>query len=325
MASESTEDESVRVSLPAEVAAWLDDRAADLDVDRERLLLQLVSAYRATAELDGEVDADDLEVVLGAEASLDDRVAEVVDAQAREMVTEELKDAVAREVRSTLDAELDDAVEERVEGVVADRIADAVDAALADRLEATPGEVRTELGERLDALERDVDEKVQDVRERVIQVKREADAKAAADHSHEDLARLDGVVTRLAEVESAVGSLEHDLADEAEDRADAVAEVEERLDEMQDRLQTVAWVVSDLRETMESQGGIEAVDRIKRSAAELDVDRAQCESCGEGVALGLLTEPNCPHCDATVTDIEAASGFFGKPQLLVAAQLESGE
>jgi len=83
-------------------------------------------------------------------------------------------------------------------------------------------------------------------------------------------------------------------------------------------------VVSDLREAHESQGGMEAVDRIKRAAAKNDIDRANCENCNSGVAVALLTEPECPHCEATVTNVEAASGFFGKPRLLTASQLESG-
>ena len=52
--------------------------------------------------------------------------------------------------------------------------------------------------ERLDALDADVaalsdavDEKIEDVRERVIQVKREADGKAPADHDHPELAEVE--------------------------------------------------------------------------------------------------------------------------------------
>jgi predicted Zn-ribbon and HTH transcriptional regulator len=353
MASESTEDESVRISLPTELGAWLDERATDLDVDRETLLRQLLASYRTTVELDGPVDADDLPVVFGDEAAIEDQVSAAVDAA--------LEATLEREVRTELEAVLEDEVEaavqevveaavqekveaslqEEVETAVADevraaledevgdliqsRVADAVEAALADRFETTPAAVLDELEPRIDSLEQDVDGKIQDVRERVIQVKREADSRAPADHSHDDLERIDGIVTRLAEVESAVGRLEEDLEEETEDREEAVAAVAEQLDDVQDRLQTVAWVVTDLREAQENKGAIEAVDRIKRAAAELDVERAKCENCGSGVNIGLLTEPNCPHCDATVTNVEDASGFFGKPRLLAASQLESGE
>src|SRR6056297_199348 len=41
----------------------------------------------------------------------------------------------------------------------------------------------------LASVEREFDEKIQDVRERVVQVKREADEKAPADHDHPEVAR----------------------------------------------------------------------------------------------------------------------------------------
>jgi predicted Zn-ribbon and HTH transcriptional regulator len=309
MASESTDEESVRITLPTELGAWLDDRAEDLDVDRETLLRQLLASYRTTAELDGTADAEGPPMIIGDEAVIDDQVEAALE--------EHVEAAVAAEVQAALEDEVGD--------LIRSRVADAVEAALADRFETTPAAVSDELGARIESLETDVDGKIQDVRERVIQVKREADSKAPADHSHDELERIDGIVTRLAEVESAVSRVEADLDDETEDREEAVGAVEEQLEDVQDRLQTVAWVVSDLREAQERKGGIEAVDRIKRAAAELDVERAKCENCGSGVTLSLLTEPNCPHCDATVTNVEDASGFFGKPQLLVASQLESGE
>ena len=76
---------------------------------------------------------------------------------------------------------------------------------------------------------------------------------------------------------------------------------------------------------MEADGGLDAVERVKRAAAKADVDRARCENCDNGVDIALLTDPHCPHCEATVADVEGASGFFSKPKLLVASQLESGE
>jgi len=106
---------------------------------------------------------------------------------------------------------------------------------------------------------------------------------------------------------------------------ESIADAEQRLAELQDRLKTVAWVVSDLREAQESSGGLQAVERIKRAAAKNNIERANCENCGDGVTLSLLTDPECPHCSATVTNVEASSGWFGKPKLLTAAQLESGE
>lgn len=265
MSSESTEEESLTVHLPAELDDWLDEQAADSDVDRETLLIQLLTSYRKTAEL-----AD------GSDGSA--------------------------------------------------RISDAgtIESAIAERLPEASEAMRDQLERRLDAVEADFEEKLDDVRERVIQVKQSADAKAPADHSHEEFDRFVTLANRLDELEDEVETLTERLEAVTERERD-VGEIEERLDTVQDRLQTVAWVVGDLREAQESSGGMEAVDRIKRAAAKADVDRAQCENCGNGVELALLTDANCPHCNATVTDVEPSSGLFSKPQLLVASQLEPGD
>jgi len=266
MSSESTEEEAQTVHLPAELDDWLDEQAADSDVDRETLLIQLLASYRKTAELED-----------GSDGSA--------------------------------------------------RISDAgtIESAIAERLPEASEAIRDQFEERLDAVETDFEEKLDDVRERVIQVKQRADAKAPADHSHEEFDRFVTLAKRLDELEDEVETLNERLEAGITEREWDVEEIEERLDTVQDRLQTVAWVVGDLREAQESSGGMEAVDRIKRAAAKADVDRAQCENCGNGVEIGLLTDANCPHCNATVTDVEPSSGLFSKPQLLVASQLEPGD
>ena len=223
-------------------------------------------------------------------------------------------------------AELADGTgDEAVEALLSEALEDTVDSMVA---QAMAGE---DLAARVDALEEDVDEKIEDVRERVLQVKRETDEKAPAEHTHEALDRVedlaeavDGLEADLDGLADRVGEIEDEVAAVADEREAAAADLEATVDDVQERLQTVAWVVSDLREAYEASG-VDAVDRIKRAAAQADVSRARCENCSAGVEIGLLTEPNCPHCGATVTNVKAASGFFGKPELLVASQLESGE
>lgn len=286
MASESTEEETVTVSLPAELDDWLDERAGELDVDRETVLLQLLASYRATAELGGDGGAANGQGV------------PVTDAEA-------IEETVTSTLANTLD--------ERVESAVAERLTEATD------------RVERRFEERIDAVEDDYMAKIEDVRDRVVQLKRELDGKAEADHDHAEFARIEELASHLDDIEATVSDLETEVETSMAERDVLAEDVEERLDTVQDRLKTVAWVVSDLREAQESQSGTEAVDRIKRAAARVGVDRANCESCGEGVTIALLTEPECPHCQATVTNVEQASGFFGKPRLLTASQLESGE
>jgi uncharacterized protein (DUF3084 family) len=266
MASESSDDAGVSVSLPADVAAWLDRTADDLGVDRETVVVQLIASYRAAEEFDDE------------------------------------------EVTEALDID----IESQVRDIIAERLPDIADA----------------------------------VGERVAQVKRATDGKAEADHTHPEFGELATLSTAVDDLESALASLESRVEDAADDAAavdDRVADVEDdvsdretrlsemegamdRLDEVADRLQTVAWVVSDLREAEQARsGGSEAVDRLKQTAAELDVDRAVCGNCSEAVDLALLQEPRCPHCEATVSDVQLPGGIFGKPKLTVARQLEPGE
>lgn len=248
MASESTGDGSLTVSLPSEINEWLSARAQTLGVDREVVLLQLLSSYQAAAELD-----DESVPVAGPQA---------------------------------------------VEQVVADRVSD---------------------------IEQRHDQDIEDVRSRVVQLKRELDAKAAGDHDHEQLQQFDDLEDEVAELRSAVEDIETEMDSTVAEHDVMIEDIDERLDSLQERLKTVAWVVSDLRDAYESQGGLEAVERIKRAAAKADIDRAKCENCGQGVSIGLMTDPECPHCQATVTNVEAADSWFGSPRLLAASQLESGD
>ena len=303
MASESTDEGSVEVPLDPDVEEWLDARAREQGVDRETVLARVLAAHREAADLD---DA----------AGLHGLAAEVAE-------TEALQDTVDAAVAAAVDRAVAERVEEAAEAAVAETL---------DRRDGDPAAVEERLGDRIDEVRSDFRGKLEDVRERVVQVKREADAKAAADHSHEELARVDALGERVHDLEESLGDLEANLADledavaafEAE-RDEADADLEATVTELQERLKTVAWVVSDLREAYESDGDSATLERLKQSAAAADASRAVCERCGEGVEIGLLTEPTCPHCEATVTEVEPGGRFFGKPRLLAASQLESGD
>jgi chromosome segregation ATPase len=277
MARQSTDQEALTLTLPAELEEWLDERAGKLEVDRETVLVQLLASYRAAAEL-----GEDSE-----------------------------RPPVA-------DTEL---------------IADTVDRMLDSRLEDELDAIRTQFEERADTIEADYTDKVEDVRDRVIQVKKETDRKAPLDHGHPEIEQIDGLIDRVDTLADSVGPVAgrlDDLEERAEkldsamaDHDEAIDDFEDRFETIQDRLQSVAWVVNDLREGYGDNR--EAVDRIKSAAATDDIDRAKCERCDNGVTIALLTDPECPHCQATVTDVEPATGFFSKPTLLTASQLESGE
>ena len=288
MASESTDPGDVTVTIPAELLEWLETHAAERDVDRDTLLAQLLETYRRTA------DGDTPEP---AEPTVDHETIEHVVREILAERREELVAAVAEEVTSN----------EEVDG----------------------------LAERIEDLETGFQGKLEDVRERVIQVKREADAKAPADHHHDALDRLETIDERLDNLAGDVTALEAEvgtLAAEAaleeleasvDEHAETLMEREERLADLEDKLRTVGWAVSDLREEQAGRG-TDTLDRIKAAAAGHDISRAVCENCGDGVEIALMTRPACPHCEAAVTNVEPASGFFGKPELVTASQIEGG-
>jgi chromosome segregation ATPase len=296
MASESTEEGVVSVELPPGLDEWLDQRARELGEPREELVQQLLASYRASTEFEG---TDSLATALDIEARVEDALQDELDA------------AVA--------AAVDDALAERVDSTVRDRLPDITDA------------VESRIDGRIDDVEGEFQGKLTDVRDRVVQLKRELDTKAPADHeAFESVAELDDSVDALnRELVAVRDEFEGDIADHSgqlEELAERLESFEDRLDDVESKLTRVAWVVSDLRD---NQGGRDAhqkaVDRIKRAAAQEGITSASCQNCGESVAIGLLTDPQCPHCDSTVSDVQPEGGIIRKKASLVtAAQLEAG-
>ncbi|WP_336338146.1 hypothetical protein [Haloarcula brevis] len=287
MASESTDEEGVHVELPTELDEWLTERAETLDVPREAVMEQLLAAYMAAADSDAEVGD------LG-QSSADEL------------------DAV---VAATVDEKLNGSVEAAAESAVSDRVPDIADT------------VERRLAERVETLEADFQTKIEDVRERVVQVKREADAKAPADHDHAEFDRIEALADDLGGLESDIAALRADVAESTETHDERLDDIDDRLDDVEDKLTRVAWVVSDLREDRSGRDqDRKAVDRLKRAAAQENISTARCSNCDEQVDIGLLTEPQCPHCNATVSDVRPEGGIIrSKARLVAAAQLEPGE
>ncbi|WP_276272637.1 ribbon-helix-helix protein, CopG family [Haloarcula litorea] len=299
MASESTEEGAVTIELPPELDEWLDEQAGALGVSREAVVRQLLASYRTTAELDDDATVEGL---LDVEAAVEDAMQDELDA------------AVAAAVADALDGQVDAAVE----SAVGDRLPE-ITAAVEDRLD--------------DRVEAEFQEKIEDVRERIVQVKKEADAKAPADHDHPEFEAVDELETELTELNRELVEVRDHVEEELADREAEIDDVDERVDglaarvdDAEDKLQRVAWVVSDLRDEVGGRDAHQrAVDRIKRAAAQEGISTANCESCGESVDVSLLTDPECPHCGSTVSDVRPEGGIFRtKARLVTAAQLESG-
>ena len=209
----------------------------------------------------------------------------------------------AAELADTID---DGAVD--VEGTVREEVDAALAGATADE-DAIVRRMETRVSERADALEAELDEKLDDVRRRVVQLKTEVGEKAPADHDHEAFERLDELATGLDEVRAAMGELHG--ADEREgDLAVRVSDIERKLN-------TLARVAVQLRDAPDDAGD-ETLVEIKRAAARAGADEAKCEGCGETVNIGLLPEAACPHCRSPFGRlVEGSGGLFGAAPRLI--------
>lgn len=235
-------------TLPEELQSWLDERAAEADVEADELLTRAVVAYRLVDEEDGVLD----EAAVPSDA------------------TDEL-----------------------------------------DRLD-----------ERVDSLQSELDEKIDDVRSRVVQVKREADRKAPADHGHPELEdRVDAAGTAATEAQDQLDQLGDRLDRGFENYEEILTYLRDTTDELDDKLTRLARATVSLRRRtaqMEATVALwRGVDDLKTEANRHGVTSAKCGECGSVVHVGLLGKPRCPHCEQPFTGVEPARGFFGSATLEV--------
>jgi len=210
---------------------------------------------------------------------------------------------------------------------------------------ATAAELAT-LRSKLTTLNEEFEKKLRDVRERVVQVKRESDAKAPADHDHpelaaqqEDTARETGqLAAELSELDAELASLaervetmQAHLDAGFENYEDILEYLTETADEQEARLGTTARAVVGMRTAVQTLAAraeaAAAVDELAERANSQGIHSADCDECGRSVDVALLRSPTCPHCGATFTDVEPKRGFFGSPSLVVGSRpaLEAGE
>lgn len=205
-----------------------------------------------------------------------------------------------------------------------------------ENLESLEGNVEDleSIEQRLDELDSELDEKIDDVRERVIQVKREADTKAPANHDHEQLQQRLQRTLRAAEEANATSKQLGERIDRVEQGFENFEEVLEYLtdttDELEEKFDALAYTVIDLRETV---GELEGTESARTAAGDLKAEAnrhgattAKCGDCESKVQIGLLSTPHCPHCGTTFRELEPSQGLFGSSYLRAGDQpaLESG-
>lgn len=160
MATESSTDSELSVTLPPSLSEWLDQRATALDIEREALLVQLLETHRSTAEIDDDGLASLFESVAATEpasgSAIDDLEAHVAEVDDRtddvgerlDHVDSRVDDLEAKVTNNVEDVrkrvlQLRDAVEDRTP---ADHSHEELES-LADRLETVSANVEDLSGE----------------------------------------------------------------------------------------------------------------------------------------------------------------------------------
>ncbi|KTG09173.1 hypothetical protein AUR64_15375 [Haloprofundus marisrubri] len=207
-----------------------------------------------------------------------------------------------------------------------DQSSGADDAAVESALDALATRLDG-LDERVDGVQSDVDEKIDDVRGRVVQIKRETDGKAPLDHEHPEVRQA--VAEASADVEALerrVESVSSDLDEELNEQSAAYEELAARVETAEERLATLARVTVDLRDRVQNAEATVAargeLDEFLESAHRNGVSKGVCADCGETVHLGLLSSPTCPHCGASFAGVTPASWPFGSATLTTEAGAE---
>ena len=191
--------------------------------------------------------------------------------------------------------------------------------------------------ERLDALESAVDDRFDELKERIIDVLKETRARAPKDHEHPKLAsQVDDISAELSSLQTAHEELttthetfETTVDDELSALSAELDSATDSFESLETRSDRLAGAVVDLRRRLsrveQELSDRRALDSILAIAHEEGLSKATCESCGSGIELGLLRAPWCPHCEARFESIEPRS-FFRRPLLTVADRpaLEAG-
>lgn len=213
--------------------------------------------------------------------------------------------------------------------VAADEELAALRKEFAERLTVAHDDLETEFETELEAVRDDFDEKIDDVRDRVIQVKREADEKASEDHGHPDLreeskqaaARVDDLATELDSLTEIITDIEEQVETGFDNYEDVLEYLTDTTDDLQTKLETLAEVTIGLREQTKTLAARHATraaaDELAHLANRRGVESAVCGHCDETVHIGLLAAPECPHCASKFNDVERKQGFFGSHTLVV--------
>lgn len=185
-----------------------------------------------------------------------------------------------------------------------------------------------ELADRLDELEANTDDQIEDVRDRIVQVMQVAQSKADEGHEHPELAaRIEEASDDGADVAAlrrTLAELDRQVEGGFDNYETVLSALADRADETEDKLDTLAGAVVDLRkrvtELEAATARRNAVEELQRDANRHNVGAADCANCGKRVHVGLLSAPRCPHCREAFEAVEPGGWFLGSATLVTGDQ-----
>ena len=173
---------------------------------------------------------------------------------------------------------------------------------------------------------KEVDEKIGDLRDRFVELYRDLETKAPADHTHEETTdRLASIETDLDTVSSRLDDID-DRQASVESLADDIDRLESRIDdrgidELDEKLSRVASAVVRVRRRLEAaerdRTDREQLVALTDTANRHGVRKAKCGDCSDTVDIGLLATPACPHCGSRFAELDPNPGFLGTSTLVV--------
>jgi hypothetical protein len=187
---------------------------------------------------------------------------------------------------------------------------------------------RTATDERSPGSREEVSERFEELDDRLEELRSELDAEAERGRSLD--AAVEAMATRLTELETGLDRERDARESRQQELADKQDRIRSWLDSEFDNLGTILeYLVTTTDDLKTDVSNVEtsyeealsrlrwerdALDSLKRDAADAGTRAGKCESCGNEIDLGLLARPYCPECENTLRGIEERTKwlFFSK-------------
>jgi hypothetical protein len=190
---------------------------------------------------------------------------------------------------------------------------------------------RTATDERSPGSREEVSERFEELDDRLEELRSDLDAESERGRSLD--AAVEAMATQLTELETELDRERDARESQQQELADKQDRIRSWLDSEFDNLGTILkYLVTRTDDLKTEVSNVEtryeealsrlrwerdALDSLKRDAADAGTRAGKCESCGSEIDLGLLARPYCPECENTLRGIEERTKWLFFSQYLV--------